>query len=92
MNHEDLSRMHRDRDIDGLFEAAEALEDKLEQIKTWCRAYPLDVFPEPNWTKVQDALKRDGLSLDVVSASCMRHVTSGIQMIIDRGTVQGGQS
>jgi len=58
-------------------------EEKLQQIKNWCEAYPLDVFPEPDFKKVHKILRENGLSLDAVSASNMRHVLRGIQKIID---------
>lgn len=58
------------------------LEDALLQIKSWCEAYPIDIFPEPNWNEVRDKLGSSLLSQ--VSASNMRHVVTGIQRIIDR--------
>jgi len=62
---------------------AEAAEDKLRRIKTWCEAYPLDVFPEPDMNEARLALTFSGISLDAVSASNMRHVLKGIREIID---------
>jgi hypothetical protein len=46
----------------------------LDRIREWSKAYPLDVFPEPDMKKAAKALKAVGLTLDAVSASNMRHV------------------
>ena len=61
------------------------LEDKLQKIKNWCMAYPLDIFPEPeDWVEIRLVLKEHtGTTLDAISASNMRHVLEGIQKIIN---------
>lgn len=56
----------------------ERLEEALQRIVQWADAYPLDVFPEPDFKRVNDVLKAAGLSLDQVSASNMRHVVKGV--------------
>jgi hypothetical protein len=61
------------------------MQDALEQIVAWGVAYPLTVFPEPDWPKVAEALKAAGLSLDAVSAANMRHVVTGIARIARKG-------
>lgn len=60
------------------------LEDKLQKIKNWCDAYPLEVFPEPDLDEVAFILKENGMTLDAVSASNMRHVLNGIKDIVDQ--------
>lgn len=55
----------------------------LRDVKQWCRAYPVAMFAEPNWTRAAQALKDAGESLDAISASNMRHVCRGITAIID---------
>lgn len=60
---------------------ATLLADALKRLEQWADAYPLDVFPEPDWKKVRRLLNDGGESLDRVSASNMRHViiqTKGI--------------
>ena len=54
------------------------LEDALTRILNWAEAYPLDVFPEPDFQAVQAALQNAGISLAQVSASNMRHVIQGV--------------
>lgn len=54
--------------------------EAMQQVKSWCQAYPLAVFPEPDWTEVKDRLGDSLLSR--VSASNMRHVVTGITRII----------
>ena len=56
----------------------------LRKIKDWVDAYPLKVFPEPDFKKVEKVLKENGMSLGCVSASNMCHVLNGIKDIIDR--------
>lgn len=41
------------------------------------RAYPVDIFPEPDLKKVRELLAAGGITLDAVSAHCMRHVVEG---------------
>ena len=60
----------------------EAKDDVLRKIKDWCRAYPLEVFPEPDLKKAAEVLREAGMTLDSISASSMRHVLKGIQKII----------
>lgn len=58
------------------------LKDKLGRILKWVQAYPLQVFPEPDLKAAAKVLKENGLSLDQISASSMRHVLNGIKPII----------
>jgi len=65
------------------------LEDKLHEIKNWCRAYPRTVFIEPTeeqWAAANKVLDATSTcpSLAAISGSNMRHVVEGIQRIIDR--------
>jgi hypothetical protein len=62
-------------------ERIEQLEDCLDKIRSWCKAYPTTIFTEPNWDEVQEKLGKNLLCQ--VSGSNMRHVTTGIQKIID---------
>jgi len=65
----------------------EELRDKLHQIKAWIDAYPLEVFPEPDFEKAHRVLRQHGITLDAISASNMRHVLSGIKNIIENEQV-----
>lgn len=51
------------------------------QIVQWSEAYPLDIFPEPDWKKAAALLKGGGMTLDSISAACMRHVVEGVSQI-----------
>jgi hypothetical protein len=62
-------------------ERTERLEDALEQIASWSRAYPLTIFPEPDMKKAAELLRAGGMTLDAVSASAMRHVVEGVGKI-----------
>ena len=56
---------------------------KLQDIHQWCDAYPLDIFPEPDFKAVRSALAEHDITIDAVTASNMRHVLDGIRKIID---------
>jgi hypothetical protein len=59
----------------------DALEEALHRIAQWSDAYPLSVFPEPDLKKARVLLEAGGITLDSVSAYCMRHVVSGVGRI-----------
>ena len=62
----------------------ELLEFALHRILTWSRAYPLPVFPacDPEYLQqANNVLKANGLSLDRISASTMRHVIKGVGQV-----------
>jgi hypothetical protein len=56
----------------------ERYKEALERIVQWSEAYPLDVFPEPDLAKARALLEAGGITLDAVSAHCMRHVVAGV--------------
>lgn len=58
------------------------LEDAIHLLKNWSQAYPTDVFPEPDFEKAAKVLKENGMTLDSISASNMRHVLSGVREIL----------
>ncbi len=55
----------------------------LEEIKVWREAYPLSIFPVPDWEKVLDALTMNGLTLDAISASNLRHAANRFYEMLD---------
>ena len=57
-------------------------QEVIEKIEQWSRAYPTDIFPEPDFEKVREALEGSGITLDSVSASNMRHVITGVWKMI----------
>jgi hypothetical protein len=63
----------------------EDLEDALQRIEQWSRAYPTDVFHEPTdeeLAQVHKVLKANGCcSLDAISASMARHCLQGVGQI-----------
>jgi hypothetical protein len=59
----------------------EKMEDALQSIVQWSRAYPTTVFPEPDWKKAKELLEAGGVSLDAISAHCMRQVIEGVGQI-----------
>ena len=52
--------------------------DVFERIVNWSKAYPIDVFPEPDLKKAHKILKANGMTLDAISASAMRHVVTEV--------------
>jgi hypothetical protein len=81
-----------DRDPIAVREAAALIDAELErlrgivgQIEAWCEAYPVAVFPEPDWAKARQLLSDGGMTLDAISASNMRRVLDGVRRIIEKG-------
>ena len=76
---------------DPVFEQAadtiERLDHALDLVLQWVEAYPLDVFPEPDWKQVRALLEAGGITLDSVSAGAMRRVVDGIQRIVREAQV-----
>jgi len=62
----------------------EALTKALREIEDWSRAYPLSVFPEPDFTKAAEVLQAAGMTLGSISASNMRHVVNGVGEVASR--------
>jgi vacuolar-type H+-ATPase subunit I/STV1 len=58
--------------------AVETAKDALESLSQWSNAYPISVFPEPDFAKAHELLQAGGMTLDAISASNMRHVVNGI--------------
>jgi uncharacterized ferritin-like protein (DUF455 family) len=69
--------------LDHVGSQIEEMRERLHKIRQWCEAYPLDVFPEPDFKKAATVLKENGMTLDAISASNMRHVLNGIKSILD---------
>ena len=59
------------------------LVEALERIQVWSKAYPLSIFPKPDFKKAAKVLKAAGMNLDEISADNMRHVLDGIKDIVD---------
>jgi hypothetical protein len=62
-------------------ERLDRYEEALQRIVQWSEAYPLDIFPEPDWKRAAEGLKSVGITLDAVSGHCMRHVVEGVGRI-----------
>ena len=59
---------HKKADVDAQW------EELVEDVESWQKAYPLDVFPEPDFKKARELLEAGGMTIDAISASNMRHV------------------
>ncbi len=81
-----LATGHADTEQELLDEVGSQIEEmskKLYKIRQWCEAYPLDVFPEPDFKRAAKVLKENGMTIDAISASNMRHVLTGVKKILD---------
>lgn len=81
----DLCRVHNGHLVEAarLERECERLNDTLDKLVQWSDAYPLTAFPEPDFTKAHKVLRENGMTLDAISASNMRHVIKGVREIID---------
>lgn len=57
------------------------LQERMDQIFAWAEAYPLAIFPEPDFKKAHEVLSAAGMTLDAISASNMRHVITKVAAI-----------
>lgn len=73
-------------------EREERLEEALQRIVQWAEAYPLDIFPEPDLEKAAAWLKAGGMTLDAISAHCMRHVIEGVGKIAREALVNAPEN
>ena len=55
--------------------------EALWRIAQWAKAYPPEVFQEPDLKKARELLSAGGITLDAVSAHAMRHVVEGVGRI-----------
>jgi hypothetical protein len=67
-------------ELEEFIETIDHQYDAMQRIKSWCEAYPVDIFTPPDWTEVKEKLGSELLTR--VSASNMRHVVDGITEII----------
>jgi len=74
-----------EKEIDRLKAKLEARDEILHKIKTWCEAYPLEVFPKPDLKKAAEVLSANGMTLDSINADNVRHVLEGIKDIMKGG-------
>ena len=70
----------------------EHYDDLFANIKNWCEAYPIAVFPEPDFKKAHEVLKANGMTLDAISASNMKHVIIQVQKMIDEAIRARGEA
>jgi cyanate lyase len=80
-----LTQKRYKKTIEKLETDNERMYDALQKIASWQKAYPLDVFPEPDLKRAHEILKVAGMTLDAISASNMRHVLSNLKEIVDAG-------
>ena len=66
----------------------ERLRDALERLDQWSKAYPIDIFPEPDLKDARAGLAQVGITLGQVSASNMRHVIKRVGEIA-RAALEG---
>lgn len=61
----------------------ERIESAIRKITDWRdKAYPLDIFPEPDSARAHELLQSGGMTLDAVSASMARHVLKRVCEIL----------
>lgn len=64
--------------MDAAADYMDVMREALQSIVSWSEAYPLQVFPEPDLKKARALLEAGGITLDSISAHCMRHVVVGV--------------
>ena len=61
----------------------ERLKEAIELLQNWVKAYPLEMFPEPDLKLARKLLTDGGVSYDALNVYSMRHVINGVGRIID---------
>jgi hypothetical protein len=84
----DIVELHKQ--IDEATDEIERPRCALKRIEEWSRAYPLKVFPKPDYEKARQVLEAADMTLDSISADCMRHVVVEVG-IIARRALEGTQ-
>jgi hypothetical protein len=67
--------------LEGAENRAERYEEALYRIAEWSKAYPLDIFLEPDLKRAHEVLKAAGMGIDGISAEAMRHALKGVGRI-----------
>ena len=66
-------------------EEMQRMEQALQRVLQWAEAYPIEIFREPDWARAAEVLDAAGLSLDAISASCIRRVLNEIAATARQG-------
>jgi hypothetical protein len=61
----------------------ERLREAMGLLQNWVKAYPLEMFPEPDLKLARKLLTDGGVSYDALNVYSMRHVINGVGRIID---------
>jgi hypothetical protein len=72
-------------DIERLKNRIEKLEDVLHRIRTWCEAYPKDIFlpvSEEELKRAVIVLRENGMRVDALYGEWGRHILSAIHLMI----------
>lgn len=72
-------------------EERDRMRDALHKVHQWAEAYPLSVFPEPDFKRAHEVLTAAGMTLDAISASNMRHVIEGVRKIVSEALTPNAQ-
>ena len=81
------TKQGNDTALQEIIELKATIEDIAEivhKIRQWCAAYPIDIFPEPDFKLARKGLESVGITMDAVSASNMRHVLNGVTDYADK--------
>jgi hypothetical protein len=73
-----------DDELERLRVEVERLREALAEIESWSRAYPISAFPKPDYKKAREVLEAAGMTLDAISADCMRHVVDQVAVMARR--------
>jgi len=61
----------------------EKFEVSLIAVLNWAKAYPIEVFPEPDMKFASQLLEAGGMTVGAISASAMRHLLKRITEIVN---------
>jgi hypothetical protein len=64
-------------------EHEERMADALRRIQSWCDAYPIEAFPEPDLKAIREKIGDSAMS--ALHASWARHILKGIARHAQKG-------
>jgi len=68
--------------IERLYSEVGRLNDVIGLLRNWVKAYPLDMFPEPDLELARKLLTDGGVSYDALNVYSMRHVITELERLL----------
>lgn len=78
-------------DVATVLAGMEDLEERLEKVRQWTDAYPIDIFTPPDLKKAHRVLTENGMTLDGISAHVGRVMIENLKRMVGPALPSGEQ-